>query len=247
MNWPSHFFSLAGSIVPYMSVCETAAASWCGWDNYTSSAGRVLPHTVTLSSPTNSREWCGAACAAQGFSLAGVEFGSACFCGDTLPPLGDALPAQRCAAMPCTGAAGEGCGDADIISVFPAACAPAPGLPPNLLPSSEYLGAPRMWLTAPRTTVGSSEGGVAVEVAVLSAGAPDAVNVVWWAVPGGGGNTSTPLVRTGAGTRGLWSATLPVPQGPGAELEYVVIASWAAPTARTLTAPVEGAVSVVFV
>ena len=245
MNWPSHFYSLAGPILPYMSSCAPAQASGCYWDNYTQPSGRVLPHVVSLSNPANSREWCGAACAALGYAWAGVEYGVACFCGATLPPPADALPAQRCAAMPCAGARGEGCGDADIISVFPAACAPAPGLPPGLLPSSAYLGAPRMWLTAPRTTVGAAEGGVAVEVAVLAADAPDEVQAVSWLPAGGGGNTTTPLRREGSGARGLWAATLPVPPG-GAELEYVVVATWAA-AARTLVAPVEGAVSVVFI
>jgi hypothetical protein len=229
-----------------MSTCAAAEASPCFWDNYTASGGRVLPHEITLDSAANSREWCGAACAAQGFALAGVEFGVACFCGNDAPPAADALPAQRCAAMPCAGARGEGCGDADIISVFAAACAPAPGLPPNLLPSGAYLGAPRMWLSAPRTTVGAAEGGVAVEAVVLAAAAPDAVAAVWWAVPGSGVNTTTPLERRGSGgaARGVWAAVLPAPPG-GAEIEYVVVASW--PEGPSIVAPVEGAVSVVFV
>ena len=245
MNWPSHFFPAAEPILPYLSACAAAAASPCFWDNYTSPGGRVLPYVVTLNSPGNSREWCGRACDGAGFAYAGVEYGVACFCGDALPPPADALPAARCAAMPCAGARGEGCGDADVISVFPAACAPAPGLPPNMLPPRAYLGAPRMWLTAPRTTVGAAEGGVRVEVAVLSADAPDAVEAVNWLVPSGGANVSTTLQRVGA--RGLWAATLPEPPG-GAELEYVVVATWAAGAgARTLVAPVEGAISVVFV
>ncbi len=247
MNWPSHFFPAAGPILPFMSACASAAQSPCFWDNYTV-GGRVLPYTVTLNSPGNSREWCGRACEAAGYALAGVEFGVACFCGDAPPPPADALPAARCSAMHCAGMQEEGCGDADVISVFPAACPPTPGLPPNLLPQRAYLGAPRMWLTAPRTTVGAGEGGVAVEVALLAADAPDAVVAVWWTVPGGG-NTSTPLARGGSGAapRGVWATTLPVPAG-GAELEYVVVATWGAPPgAPTLTAPTEGAVSVVFV
>ena len=246
-NWPSYFLSTAGSILTYASACAPVQQSACFWDNYTSTAGRVLPHTVTLDSPSNTREGCGAACAAAGYPLAGVEFGVACFCGAALPPPSASLPAAACAAMPCAGAPAEGCGGADVISVFPAPCPAAPGVPPGLLPARAYAGAaPRLWLSAPRSTVGAEEGGVAVEAVALAApgGAPLAVSAVWWVVPGSGSNSSTPLVWGGGG-RGIWAARLPLPADPQAVLEYVVVAQWQG--GGSTTVPVEGAQSVVVV
>ena len=245
MNWPSNFYSAATPILPYIFQCAPAPASQCFWDNYTIT-GRVLNYTVTLESPHNSREWCAHACVAAGYAWAGVEFGVACFCGAALPVNGS-LPPSACAAMPCAGAPQEACGGADIISVFPSTCPDAPGVPPGLLPSKAYQGAPRMWLTAPRTTVGATEGAVAVEVAVLAATQPDEVTAVWWTVPGDGKNTSVPLAPTGdSSSRGVWAVALPLPADASAALEYVVISTWGG-GAQQITVPIEGAQVVIVV
>ena len=66
--------------------------------------------------------------------------------------------------MSCAGAPSEACGGPDIISIYPAACPAAPGVPPNLLPSAAYAGQPRMYQTTVRTTVGADEGSLPVEV-----------------------------------------------------------------------------------
>lgn len=253
-NWPSNFYAAAGNILPYLTgQCAGVAQSPCYWDNYTQPSGRVLPHLVTMNSPHNSREWCAGACAQEGYPWAGVEFGVACFCGSTLPDPSQAIPnATACAAMPCAGAPGEGCGGADIISVLPSACPPASGLPPGLLPPKTYQGQPRMWPSAPRSTIGVKEGGVTVEVVVLAAQQPQTVTAVWWLVPssgggggGAGGNTSTPLLSTAGGSRGIWGATLPIPSDSTDVLEYVVVAQWGG-GGMQLVEPVEGAQSVVF-
>jgi hypothetical protein len=96
-------------------------------------------------------------------SVQGVEFGVACFCGPAPPP-GPQLPLSECASMPCASAASEACGGADIISVFPAACPVPPGVPPNLVPNASFVGAARMYLSTPRTTIGASEGSLNVQV-----------------------------------------------------------------------------------
>jgi hypothetical protein len=105
-----------------------------------------------------------------------------------------------------------------------------------------------MWPSAPRTTVGVKEGGVAVEVVVLAAQQPQSVTAVWWLVPSssgvGAGNTSTPLLSTAGGSRGIWGATLPIPSDTTDALEYVVVAQWGG--GMQLVEPVEGAHSVVF-
>jgi hypothetical protein len=260
MNWPSNFLALAGPILAYTAACapfdDPVQASCVPDGNWSTGGARTLPHTVTLSSGSNSREWCAAQCAAANYSLAGVEFGVACFCGNALPPGITPLPLAACGAVPCAAAPGEGCGGADILSVYPAACPPAPGLPPNLLPPTSYLGPPRLTplATAVRTVIGRGEGNVTVQLAVLAAAPPERVSVTWWLVPdgGGGGNTTVAMALVAAG-RGLYAAALPLPADPTQALEYVVEAAWppsaggAPPAVGPLIWPVEGAQSVVVI
>jgi WSC domain len=158
MNWPANFFPAAGPLLPYMMQCEAvnSPASHCFPDEIGPGRTRVLPHTVTINSPYNSREWCAMACAQLGFLWAGVEFSVACFCSNTLPAMAE-LPASACANMSCAGAPSEGCGASDVISVYPAQCVPASDLPPGLLPPRTFQGAPRLYPSVARTTVASSE------------------------------------------------------------------------------------------
>jgi hypothetical protein len=244
MNWPSHFFSAAGPILPFLSSCApvNSADSFCFFDNYTVT-GRVLPYTVAISEAANSREWCARECLTAGYKLAGVEYGVACFCGNALPPNGS-LPNAACAAMPCAGAPSEGCGDADIISVYPSSCAPAPGVPPDLMPPSQYSGLSRMWQTVVRTTAAAAERSLRIEVAVLSTAGVQGVALTFWLVPGSGGNTTLQLDAVAAG-RALWAAEMPLPSSSAVVLEYVVEASLA--DGSSLFAPVEGAQTVAIV
>lgn len=237
-NWPSNFFAGAGSILPYMASCAAfdAPDAGCFSDNYTKT-GRVLPYTVTISNGANSREWCALQCLAAGYAIAGVEFGVACFCGDAPPPARDALPLAACGAMACAGAPREGCGDADIISVYSASCAPVPDLPPGLLPPRGYGGARRLWLTAARTAAFAAEGSLRVEAAVLATEAPTSVTATFWST--GGPNTSVPL----SPVRSLWVVALPLPSDTTLTLEYVVQAKWA--SGDVVVTPIEGAASVV--
>jgi hypothetical protein len=252
MNWPSNFYAAAGSILPYLSSCEKVEQSLCFWDNYTIT-GRVLPFTVSLDTSLNTREWCASACLAESYPFAGVEFGVACFCGKTLPNTSYSLPSVACSTMSCPAAPSEGCGAADIISVFPSSCPPASGVPPGLLPSKEYLGSSRMWLTAPRSTIGVNEGGVTIEVVVLSAQQPINVTAIWWLVPSSSssssssssGNETTSLVNEDGNGRSLWAVILPLPTDITTVIEYIVIAQLDA--TQQLITPVEGAQSVVIV
>lgn len=72
-------------------------------------------------------ESCAAACSRFG-KLAGVEFGSQCFCGDALNPVANATsePANDCAAMKCPGDSRESCGDANRISIYEFTCSGRP-------------------------------------------------------------------------------------------------------------------------
>lgn len=247
MNWVSSFFAAAAPILPFLLACVPAEEARCFADNYTT-AGRTLPYTVTLNNAHNSREWCARECATAGYALAGVEFGVACFCGNTTPTSGE-LPVSACAAMPCAGAPSERCGDADVVSVYSSSCPPLPGVPPGILPSQDYAGAPRMWQTVTRTTVAAAEGALTVEVAVLAPSneVSPSVSLTWWLVPGSGGNSSRILEPVGDG-RGLWATTVPLPADTAAVLEYVVQATGGAGAAAwSLVVPVEGAQSVVVV
>jgi hypothetical protein len=256
MNWPG-FFSLAAPVLPYMSRCAATTdptASACLPDGNWSGGGggRAYPYTVTLSDPGNTREWCGAQCVAAGYAWAGVEFGVACFCGGEQVPAGVVpLPLSACVNMTCAGAPDEFCGGPDILSVFPAACPPTPGLPPDLLPPTTFQGPARLFPTVVRTVVGEAEGFVVVEVAVLAAAQPDAVELTWWTVPSSASavvaaNTTVAMTAEGVG-RGLYTASVPVPTVPTDVLEYVVGATWTAGGTGPLVWPVEGAQSVVFV
>ena len=243
MNWPSNFYAAAGPILPFLTSCDSVEKAPCYWDNYTT-FGRVLPYTVTLDSSLNSREWCASACLENSYVYSGVEFGVACFCGNSLPNASFLIPSDQCSAIPCSADPTEGCGDADKISVFPSSCPQAQGVPPGLLPGKAYVGSPRMWLSAPRSTVGSNEVGILVEVVVLSSQQPSNVTAVWWLVPSNGaGNVTTPLLSEEGQGRGIWAATLPIPSDTSVSIEYIVLAKWIDST--QLTVPVEGAQSVI--
>lgn len=89
------------------------------------------------------QESCAAACATLGKPLAGVEFGSQCFCGDKFSPSanGTAEPASDCTAMKCPGDSGQGCGSADRILVYEYKCSgrPVPNFHGCLEPSAKAL------------------------------------------------------------------------------------------------------------
>ena len=63
------------------------------------------------------QEACIQFCTAKGYGIAGVEFGSECFCGLTVGSSAVAKPATDCN-KPCAGAADEVCGAADRINIF---------------------------------------------------------------------------------------------------------------------------------
>ncbi|TAQ87864.1 hypothetical protein B7494_g3826 [Chlorociboria aeruginascens] len=60
---------------------------------------------------------CAAHCQSSGFTVAGVEYGGQCFCGDTLPT--QSLDASACG-MPCEGDKTQMCGGSNAIGVWTA-------------------------------------------------------------------------------------------------------------------------------
>ena len=73
-------------------------------------------HTLKLKE-TNSAEACLEVCTEYGFSLAGLQYGVECFCGNTKPPAGKELGEEKCD-MPCPGEEGESCGGYLTMDIF---------------------------------------------------------------------------------------------------------------------------------
>lgn len=85
---------------------------------------RVLPHEVCISTGICShlsRESCGNACVQLGYTLAAVEDGHQCMCGDALSKNASSAlaPARECDS-PCSGVSGETCGGKFRAFVFEA-------------------------------------------------------------------------------------------------------------------------------
>ena len=97
--------------------CTVKGADKC----YKDSESRILPHVVTISSNLNSHEWCAGQCALANFTIAAVEYGAACLCGNSFPQQ-PTLPASACAAMPCAGNGAEHCGGNYILSAYEFEC-----------------------------------------------------------------------------------------------------------------------------
>ncbi|ORY86868.1 hypothetical protein BCR37DRAFT_390600 [Protomyces lactucae-debilis] len=95
---------------------------------------RSLPVQVAN---VGSVEQCVAACAAQGFALAGVEYTNECFCGNAITA--PQVAVSRCQQYTCSAAATEYCGGDDSLQVYRLSGAPttaAPLLPRALLLST---------------------------------------------------------------------------------------------------------------
>lgn len=114
--------------------CSASTSETCGGSNalsivrvnqvYTSGcfADDVNYRSLTgafYDSPDMTIEKCTSLCAGNGNSLAGLEYGSQCFCGDALR-LG---PSNNCN-MPCAGNAAETCGGGNALSVYQVAGQP---------------------------------------------------------------------------------------------------------------------------
>ncbi|KAG8814910.1 hypothetical protein FRC19_001415, partial [Serendipita sp. 401] len=59
---------------------------------------------------------CQSLCDAQGFNLAGVEFGRECFCGNTI--IGNNQPSDSSCTMACSGDSAQTCGGTDAINIY---------------------------------------------------------------------------------------------------------------------------------
>lgn len=94
--------------------------------NYTgcyteATSGRALASTFQYGSPSTFNmtiEACVAFCNGGGYSLAGVEYGQQCFCGNELAAGSVWAPSQNDCSMSCAGNSSEYCGAGDRLNVY---------------------------------------------------------------------------------------------------------------------------------
>jgi hypothetical protein len=96
----------------------TKTKSWAYYGCYTNSysGAKSLPNGLP---GVGSIEECIDQCTAKGFSLAGLEYGGECSCGNSLKPdsNGNGIPNAFCS-MPCKDNQKEICGGANLLSVY---------------------------------------------------------------------------------------------------------------------------------
>jgi hypothetical protein len=88
----------------------------------------ILPGTIWIFEHNLTQESCAVECKRRGYRLAGVEYSTACFCGNVMPTVGE-LPIVKCSVMKCAGDTTEACGDGDVMLVYPFECGPLPPTP----------------------------------------------------------------------------------------------------------------------
>ena len=77
-------------------------------------------------------EYCAQLCSDKKYTMAGVEFGSQCFCGNSIPA--GTKTSTHCK-MPCSADKGKMCGGNDAIGIFKVDCSGAPvPAPPTPVP-----------------------------------------------------------------------------------------------------------------
>lgn len=79
--------------------------------------GRILSNGQPESN-TMTVESCIATCSRLGFSIAGLQYTSQCFCGNSIVNGGAVAASDTQCGMPCGGAPAEACGDANRMSVY---------------------------------------------------------------------------------------------------------------------------------
>ncbi|KAJ9092947.1 hypothetical protein QFC19_008545 [Naganishia cerealis] len=84
---------------------------------------------------------CIAACTGAGFTVAGMEYSTQCFCGNSIVAGGALASADTQCNMPCSGAAAQACGDANRMSIY----ASGTNLTTLPVPTVQKTGLPANW------------------------------------------------------------------------------------------------------
>ncbi|GFP52224.1 WSC domain-containing protein ARB_07867 [Trichoderma asperellum] len=90
-------------------------AAGCYSDN--SQQGRALSWSADVDSSTFTTESCLTACEAEGFPLAGTEFGGECWCGNVLANSTTKVDDSQCN-FPCKGNSSETCGGSGLLNLY---------------------------------------------------------------------------------------------------------------------------------
>ena len=133
---------------PSLTVVQSAAATglpkgWSAKGCYVDSVnGRILG-TQVPSDNTMSIESCVSSCAANGYSVAGAEYGAQCFCGNMIIEGGspDTANPNGCN-MACAGNSGETCGGPNRMNIFSNFTGTVPAIGP---PQTQKTGLPGNW------------------------------------------------------------------------------------------------------
>jgi hypothetical protein len=94
---------------------SAAASGWLNLGCYTDPGPRTLLNLITLAGATTV-ELCQAGCAAQGYTLAGVEYGGECWCDSQIRNQG--VPATSGCTMTCNGNPQETCGGPNRLNMY---------------------------------------------------------------------------------------------------------------------------------
>ncbi|PVF98143.1 WSC-domain-containing protein [Serendipita vermifera] len=86
---------------------------------------------------------CQSLCEADGFSLAGVEYGRECFCGNTI--MGNNRPSANICTMTCSGDSSQKCGGPDAINIYVKDNYPYTVGPASVLPSYNGYDVTQCW------------------------------------------------------------------------------------------------------
>jgi hypothetical protein len=79
---------------------------------------RALDKYMVTSTSSMTVEMCVGACSTKGYVLAALEYGSQCFCGNSISPLSSVVADSQCEVMFCPGDTTEYCSDGARLQVY---------------------------------------------------------------------------------------------------------------------------------
>jgi hypothetical protein len=91
-------------------------SNWVSRGCYQDNSSRVLTYQAASGKPDNTLESCAAQCSSLGYNIAGAEYGSECFCGNSFVGGPVAIDSGRCD-FPCSGNGGDKCGGSFSLTV----------------------------------------------------------------------------------------------------------------------------------
>lgn len=91
-------------------------ANWVEKGCFQDNSSRVLTYQAWSGKSDSTLESCSAQCASLGYTIAGAEYGSECFCGNEFVGGPVAIDSGRCN-MPCAGNGGSQCGGSFALTV----------------------------------------------------------------------------------------------------------------------------------